>query len=39
VDTTDYRFKEVSKGVRVGTGEYFEWIEGFSTLKKKKKTN
>ncbi len=33
VKITDYRYECVSKKVRVGTGQYFKWIEGFATQK------
>jgi Fe-S cluster assembly scaffold protein SufB len=29
--TTDNRYECVSKKDRVGTGQYFEWIQGFTT--------
>jgi hypothetical protein len=29
----DYRYKYVLKRGRVGTGQYFEWIEDFTTWK------
>jgi hypothetical protein len=28
---TDYRYTNVWQKIRVGTGQYFKWIEGFTT--------
>ncbi len=30
---TDYRYECESNKVRVGTGQYLKWMEGFTTLK------
>jgi hypothetical protein len=32
---TDYRYGCVPKKIRVGTGQYFKWMEGFTTSKKR----
>jgi hypothetical protein len=34
VPPPDYRYDCKAKKVRVGTGQYFKWIEGFTTEKK-----
>jgi hypothetical protein len=32
--STNYRYEHVSRKLRVGTVQYFEWLEGFTTSKK-----
>jgi hypothetical protein len=36
---THYRYECVSKGVRVGAGQYYKWIEGLTTWEKRIEIN